>query len=336
MRTIGRPAWLRSAAICFAWLAVARAEGPPVAKPGRYPTLPRSRALLDNAMHYVAPTNGMVDKVSGYPFEGWNKDPARGLFLRSFTQLTAIGQYLELLADIVAGQADSPDLPAEVAENHLARLVATLRRDQHDPTLSAHGLLVNFLDLESGRRLSPLASDVQKAALVTAFGAEKGEALWKALKEKGWIVPRNKDQDAEIKRVEKYGYEYFDGPLTPFRDEPTRQKVMAILDQRVVLVVFGDNSNLSTSVAKAIGALLTPGVAEKPAVAEIRRELEAFLGDQKDGYARLYDPRIGLFYFGYDSSKGRYFGWDDAQGNWTTGHMDYFVNEFRGPANIVP
>ena len=306
---------------------------------GQYPTMPadhtHARALLDNAMRYVAPANGMVDKVSGYPFEGWNRDPARGLFLRSFTQLTAIGQYLELLADVVAGQADSPDLPADSAEKHLARLVATLRRDQHDPTLSARGLLVNFLDLESGKRLSPLASDVQKAALTSAFGAEKAEALWKALKAKGWITPRNKDQDAEIKRIEKFGYEGFDGPLSPFRDDATRQKVMAILDQRVVLVVFGDNANLSTSVAKAIGALLTPGVAERADVAAIRRELEAFLDDQKEGYARLYDPGIGLFYFGFDSSKGRYFGWDDAQGNWTTGHQDYFVNEFRGPATFI-
>ena len=47
----------------------------------------------------------MVDPVSGYPFEGWNQDPARGLFLRSFTQLTAIGQYMELLANVVAGRA---------------------------------------------------------------------------------------------------------------------------------------------------------------------------------------------------------------------------------------
>ena len=38
---------------------------------------------------------------------------------------------------------------------------------------------------------------------------------------------------------------------------------MDILDQRVVMVVFGDNANLSTSVAKSIGALpLTPAVVD--------------------------------------------------------------------------
>ena len=34
-------------------------------------------------------------------------------------------------------------------------------------------------------------------------------------------------------------------------------------------------------------------------------------------------PRIG------------YFGWVDLQGKWVTGHVDYLVNEFRGPATFV-
>ena len=59
-------------------------------------------------MRYVAPENRMIDPVSGYPFEGWNQDPKQGLFLRSFTQLTAIGQYMELLANIAAGQCRHP------------------------------------------------------------------------------------------------------------------------------------------------------------------------------------------------------------------------------------
>ena len=50
--------------------------------------------LLENAILYFAPENGMIDPVSGYPREGWNQDPARGLYLRSFTQLTAICQYM--------------------------------------------------------------------------------------------------------------------------------------------------------------------------------------------------------------------------------------------------
>ena len=96
--------------------AVAAPATPPTS---RFPTVPPSTGtsaqLLDNAMRYVAPENRMVDPVSGYPFEGWNQDPKRGLFLRSFTQLTAIGQWMELLANIVAGQADTPCLSREQA-----------------------------------------------------------------------------------------------------------------------------------------------------------------------------------------------------------------------------
>jgi hypothetical protein len=304
-----------------------------------FPTVPSGhthvRLLLQDAMRYVAEGSGMVDKVSGYPFEGWNEDHPNGVFLRSFTQLTAIGQYLELMANVVAGQADSPGLSREQAQAHLGRLVASLRQDQRDPTLAWKGLLVNFLDLATGKRLGPLASEIEKHTVLDAFGRDKGEALWKALAAKGWIVPRDRDRVAEIRRGAKFGSSFFDGHLAPFADKATNKKVMDLLDRRVVLVVFGDNSNLSTSVAKAIGALLLPEVADRPEVAGIRGELGRFLDDQKEGYARLYDAKAGLFYFGYDVTRDRLFGWEDLSGNWTTGHMDYFVNEFRGPATFV-
>ncbi|MGZ3379633.1 MAG: hypothetical protein ACXVBB_05155, partial [Isosphaeraceae bacterium] len=55
-----------------------------------FPTVPpqhrHAHELLSNAMRYLAPENRMIDPVSGYPFEGWNQDPAKGLYLRSFTQ----------------------------------------------------------------------------------------------------------------------------------------------------------------------------------------------------------------------------------------------------------
>jgi hypothetical protein len=327
--------WIAAAVLVLA-VAGSAARGD---EPSRFPTLrpgdTHARALLENAMLYVASTSKMVDPVSGYPFEGWNQDPSKGLFLRSFTQLTAIGQYMELLANVVAGNADTPGLSREQALAHLTHLVETLRHDQRDPKLGAKGLLVNFLDLATGKRLGPLASDVEKRTIVSAFGADKGEAIWKALQAKGWIAPRNKDKEAEIRRIDKYGYENFTGPLAPFADEATKQKLMGILDERVVLVVFGDNSNLSTSAAKTIGALLLPEIASRPEVAKIRLELEQFLDDQREGYAHLYDAKAGLFNFGWDASKDRLFGWDDPQGNWTTGHMDYFVNEFRGPATFI-
>ncbi len=329
----------------FAWVGHAFAWGqePPPAAPSspgsRFPAIPRQHRhatlLLENALRYVEAGNKMVDPVSGYPFEGWNQDPPRGLFLRSFTQLTAIGQYLELLAVVGSGQADTPSLPRGEARTQLAKLVGTLRADQKDPTLAAKGLLGNFLDLATGKRLGPLASDVDKGKFVDAFGPVRAQALWIALQGAGWIAPRNQDREAEIRRGAKYGFEHFDGPLAPFNDPGTKTKVMALLDRRVVMAIFGDNANLSASVAKAIGALMEPEAASDPALTAIRAELEAFLDAQADGYAHLYDPQAGLFYFGWDSSKDRLYGWEDLQGRWTTGHMDYLINEFRGPATFI-
>ncbi len=327
---IGAGAWLMGLAI-----SMGTAQGQAARFPTIPPEHPHARKLLDNALRYVDPANKIVDPVSGYPVEGWNQDPAKGLFLRSFTQLTAIGQYMELLANVVAGRADTPTLSREEAARQLAKLVATLRADQADPSLAAKGLLGNFLDVATGKRLGPLASDVDKARVLEAFGPGRGQQLWLALQAAGWISPRNKDTEAEVRRGARYGYEYFDGPLAPFADPATRTKVMALLDRRVVMVIFGDNSNLSASVAKTAGALLTPEIKDRPDLAAIRRDLDSFLESQKDGYAHLYDARQGLFYFGWDATKDRLFGWEDPQGNWATGHMDYLVNEFRGPATFI-
>ncbi len=315
------------------------AKPDPAAAGFHFPTVPadhrHARELLANAMRYADPANKMTDPVSGYPYEGWNQDPDRKLFLRSFTQLTAIGLWLELLANVAAGQADTPYLPRDKALAQLALVAKSLRQDQRDPQLSAKGLLGNFLDLASGRRLGPLTDDVDRATFAKEFGREKGEAIWAALRAKGWIVPEGKGDTASVKRVGKYGSDCFDGELLPYRDEATKRKVMALLDRRTVLVVFGDNANLSASAAKAIGALLLPAVKDRPEAAAVRRELEQFLDGQRDGYAHLYDAKAGLFYFGWDGQKDRWMGWEDPQGKWTTGHMDYLVNEFRDPAAFV-
>jgi hypothetical protein len=296
---------------------------------------PHTRALLENALRYAAPANKLVDPSSGYPVEGWNHDPKQGLYLRSFTQLTAIGEWMELLANLVAGTAETPGLSREQALANLKQLVASLLEDQKNPDLAAKGLLGNFLDLATGKRLGPLASEVEKSKIVDAFGPEKGEVLWKALIAKKWLVPRNHDREAEIHRDGGFGHEYFDGPLLPHADVATRQKLMAVLDRRVVMLIFGDNSNLSASAAKTIGALLLPSVRDRPEIAAIRRDLEEFLENQQPGYSHLYDAEAGLFDFGWDASRNRLFGWEDPQGRWTVGRVDYLVNEFRGPATFV-
>jgi hypothetical protein len=306
---------------------------------GRFPTVRPEhrhvRALLNSAMRYIAPENGLIDPVSGYPCEGWNQDPARGLYLRSFTQLTAIGEYMELLANVAAGKADTPYLSRDQALANLTRLVNSLTQDQRDPRLSSGKLLGNFLDLATGKRIGPLASEVEKRKVLATFGREKGEAIWKALQKKGWIVPQNNDREGAIQRSATYGSGHFDGALAPYGDSATKQKIMEILDERVVLLVFIDNANLSGSAAKTIGALLGPDVKNRPEAAELRRSLEQFLDGQREGYRRLYDAKAGQFYFGWDATKHRLFGWTDLEGKWTTGHVDYLVNEFRGPATFV-
>ncbi|MFO0810751.1 MAG: hypothetical protein U0746_19145 [Gemmataceae bacterium] len=305
----------------------------------RFPTVPPDhthvRLLLDNAMRYAAPDAKTTDRASGYPYEGWNHDPKRSLFLRSFTQLTAIGLWMELLADVAAGHAETPALSRDKALVDLTKLVGTLRHDQRDPRLSAKGLLGNFLDLASGKRLGPLTNDVEKRKFVAAFGEAKADAIWKALIDRGWIAPRKDGHEADVKRGDKYGWDHFTGALQPYADEPTKKQVMALLDDRGVTIVFVDNANLSASAAKTIGTLLHPAVKDRPEAAALRNELEQFLEVQRDGYAHLYDRKVGLFYFGWDAVKDRLFGWVDLEGKWVTGHVDYLVNEFRGPATFV-
>ena len=70
----------------------------------------------------------LIDPASGYPYEGWNHDPKQGLFLRSFTQLTAIGKHMELLADIVAGRADSPEMSKAQALEEVGQKVTVPAR----------------------------------------------------------------------------------------------------------------------------------------------------------------------------------------------------------------
>jgi len=293
------------------------------------------RELLANALQMIDARNKMIDPVSGYPYEGWNHAPEQGLFLRSFTQLTAIGQYMELLANLAEGTVETPVLSREQAMRQLGQLVATLRRDQQDPRLAAKGLLVNFLDLASGKRLGPLTSEVEKQTLLDQFGKEKGDALWQALKAKGWIIPRDGERTGSIVRSKDFGANHFDGPLGPFHDPKTVNALMETLDRRVVLAVFGDNANLSASVAKTIGALLDPALKDDADATRIRRDLDAFLDAQREGYEHLYDREVGLFYFGWDATHDRLFGWEDLEGKWVTGHMDYFINEFRAPAIFV-
>jgi hypothetical protein len=287
--------------------------------------------LLDNAMGYVNPEHQLIDVKSGYPVEGWNHDPSKGLYLRSFTQLTSIGEWVELLANIAAGYADNPYISREKALGKLEKAVDSLLADQQDPTVSAKGLLGNFLGLEDGRRLGPLGEDTKKADFAEAFGPEKADRIWQALIDRKWIDPVREGNDAKIRRVGEYGSAYFTGSLEPFADAETRDRIMEILDARVVKIIFGDNVNLTSSLAKAAGALMHPDLADNAAAAGLIGKMETFMVGQKEGYAHLFDPETDTFIFGWDASNDQFVGWDDGAGNWIVGHQNYFINEFRGP-----
>ena len=287
-------------------------------------------------MRYIAPENRMIDPISGYPFEGWNQDPSTGAVPPLVHAVDRDRPVHGAAREHHRRHLRHAFLSRQQALANLTHLVKSLRQDQRDPKLSAGSLLGNFLDLATGKRLGPLAVDVEKHKLQAAFGRDKAEAIWKALQAKGWITPRSNDLEADIVRSANYGSEHFDGPLVPFSDNATKQKIMDILDQRVVMVVFIDNANLSAAAAKTIGAALNPSD-QGPGRKSPRcgRSWKRFLEDQQAGYARLFDAKAGQFYFGQDATKDRHFGWVDLQGKWITGHVDYLVNEFRGPATFI-
>jgi len=291
--------------------------------------------LLINAMGYLKPEHGLVDPVSGYPVEGWNQDPQRGLFMRSFTQLTAIGEQLEILANIAAGFAVNPYISRPESLRQLKLILSSLLTDQQDSSLSARGLLGNFLGFSATGRIGPLSEQVEKIQFVELFGEDQATDIWAALVDHEWIIPQQNGSFAKISRKGEYGDNYFSGALAPFSDSNTRAQIMSLLDMRVVQVIFGDNANLTASAARALGALLHASIQEDPAAVDIRDKLELFIARQEDGYRHLYDIDSGSFYFGWNATHKRNIGWEDGSGNWIVGHMDYLVNEFRGPLQFV-
>ena len=194
--------------------------------PNVNPSHTHTRLLLENAMLYTGAANVMTDPASGYPFEGWNQEQKKGLYLRQFTQLTAIGEWLELMANVTVGYADNPCLSRTEAQARLAQITDSLLHDQQDPRLGAQGLLVNFIGFKNSQRLPPLSEIIEKQKFIDAFGPETAEALWKGMREKGWIIPRHDGKEADIKRSAQYGTNYFSGRLAPYSDDATTARVM--------------------------------------------------------------------------------------------------------------
>ena len=290
-----------------------------------------SEKLLDNSLKFVEEKHGMIDPYSSYPVEGWNQDPERGLYLRNFTQLSAIGEYLELLANMSAGYCGEAYSQADSLEK-LDRMSNTLLTDQDNPQLAAKGLMVNFLDLGNGHRVGPLGEKISKAKFQKNLENIDTNKLWDVLVEAKWIKPSSDGTWANILRSDKYGTEHFEGVLAPYFEQ--RYQIMEVLDQRVVNIVFGDNVNLTASVAKSIGALLDPKLVDNEKALKIRKKLDLFLRRQKVGYESLIDPKTQSFYFAWDATNNTYTGWE-VNGVFQEAHMNSFINEFRAPWTFV-
>ncbi len=291
--------------------------------------------LVENALLYTDPAHGLIDPVSGYPVEGWNQDPERGLFLRGFTQLTAIGEWVELLACMAAGQVKTPYRTREQALNELEHVVTTLLADQTDPGLSAKGLLSNFIGFDGARRLSPLGEHVRKVDFVERFGTNVGERVWHDLEEHGWMTYEKEGTEAKVKRSATYGREHFEGVLEPYAEQGHIEAIMELLDARIVNVVFGDNVNLTAAVAKSIGALLDPTLEGNKQAARLRDMMEQFIEHQREGYWHLYGKQEGSFAFGWNATEDYLTGWEIDDGSWVVGRMNYLINEFRGGWTFV-
>lgn len=299
---------------------------PPV---GVAPEHVHAQKLLANAYRYLDPAHGLIDKASGYPVEGWNEE----MYLRGFTQLTAIGFRLELLACIAAGQADNPFVSREQALEDLERMVKSLQADQADPSVGAKGLLSNFLGFSGNRRLSPVTMRARKKDFVEKFGEATGARIWEDLAAAKWILLDKNGTEGQVRRAKPYGQ--FEGALKTYTEQGLTDAIMKLLEQRVVMIIFGDNVNLTASVAKSVGALLAPSIRDNPRAAALRGSMEQFIEKQREGYAHLYDRNESTFVFGWNASFDEFYGWASGDGGWTVGHMNYFINEFRGGWTFV-
>ena len=272
----------------------------------------------------------------GLSVRGLEPGPGQGLFLRSFTQLTAIGQYMELLANVAAGTLRDALSHPEAGSGDLTRLVKSLRQDQRDPTLSARACWATSWTWPPASGSAPWPSDVEKHKLLGRLRpGRRARRSGRRSRPRGGSSRGTRTARPTSSGPPSTAGTISTAPWPPSATTATKQKIMDILDQRVVMIVFIDNANLSSRPRRRSARSCTRRSRTSPGSRELRQELEQFLDAQREGYAQLYDAKAGQFYFGRDATKDRHFGWVDLEGKWVTGHVDYLVNEFRGPATFV-
>ena len=145
-----------------------------------------------------------------------------GLFLRSFTQLTAIGLWMELLANIAAGRgryartspASRPCDPADAPGQEPAPGPAgpAARRRGAARQLPRPG------DRQAARPARPRTWTSRSSS--TSSAGRRGEAIWKALAAKGWIAPAQRTAARRPSSgTASTADDHFDGPLSRYCDD---------------------------------------------------------------------------------------------------------------------
>ncbi|MBI4367813.1 MAG: hypothetical protein HY588_00300, partial [Candidatus Omnitrophica bacterium] len=93
-------------------------------------------------------------------------------------------------------------------------------------------------------------------------------------------------------------------------------------------IAFGDNANLSQSIAVVVGILEsidTLSQAQVQAAADVIRAADAFLDNQEDGYTQFYDGNAGKFRMTYNTDTDSFDG----------GFIDRLANEFHSGIAFV-
>ncbi len=99
----------------------------------------------------------------------------------------------------------------------------------------------------------------------------------------------------------------------------TRTRASGTYGQQVTL---GDNCNLATSLGASLGALMSPGLEDDPAIPNLISKIELFLDRQQQGYTYLYDLEVTKFRRGWNFVSNQWVGGSDA-------HHDFYGDEFR-------
>ena len=160
----------------------------------------------------------------GYPVEGWNHDPGKGLFLRSFTQLTAIGA-----VGRSAGRRSRPGRPTTVhlatrGPRWTARWSSTAcGTTSRIPAVGARACWATSSDLAADGASWAAVRD-RRQRIRRRFRAGKGRRpSGRPWRKRAGSFRALAGQDADIRRGAAYGSQPLRRPLAPFADDADQE-----------------------------------------------------------------------------------------------------------------